>query len=237
MKKAILLILFLMFLTLPSFAGTASVFENTSANKLRETIITLYTLEGAHIESYQNNVNSFSISKNNLTSLYNTKANFNYSIVQKGKDSVVSLTMSVGVGGYASVATLYCEEKAELDRIKDKLFGYYSYGLAYPVKIYFYNEYDENGRLMQKNIIGGSQIFRGFKLTGVKYDAKAKGLYIGDRIVKVNGKKVGKYTVPELENLLKPMSKKDVVDITYKRKGKLKDVRLVPTFVKPSVNL
>ena len=93
------------------------------------------------------------------------------------------------------------------------------------------------GILIQKNVIAGEQRILGFKLTAVKYDAKKKGLYIGDRIKKVNGIKLSKYSSPELAKIFKPTSENDEIEITYKRQGKLKNIKLKPTFTKTENNL
>ena len=50
MIKIILLICLLLFACQSGFAGTASVFNNIDADNLRDQIIKLYTLEGAHVD-------------------------------------------------------------------------------------------------------------------------------------------------------------------------------------------
>lgn len=237
MKKIILLICLLLFACQSGFAGTASVFNNIDADNLRDQIIKLYTLEGAHVDNYVTNANSFSISKNQVSSMYNARVVYDYTIVQDKKNSIVSLTMSYGVGAYPNAAGLSSYEQKELDRIKSKILGTYSYGLGYKEKVYFYNEYNQDGILIQKNVMAGAQRILGFKLTAVKYDAKNKGLYIGDRIKKVNGVKLSKYSRPELARIFKPTSENDEIEITYKRKGNFKNVILKPTFVKTENNL
>ncbi len=237
MKKLIFTMFVFLIANNVCFAGTATIFSNANAANLRDKIIKLYALEGAQIENYVTNTNSFSISKNKLSSIYNIRLNYNYTIVQDGKNSIVSLAMSTGIGAYQDSATLSSQEQQELDRVKGKISGYYSYGLAYSEKIYFYNEYNENGVLIQQNVIAPAQRILGVKLTAVNYDAKKKGLYIGDRIKKVNGKKISKYSRPDLAKIFKPTSQNDIIEITYKRKGEIKTVKLYPTFIKADERL
>ena len=237
MKRFILVLLFFVFTCSYCLAGTAGIFDNYKADKLRDKIIKLYVLEGAQVENYVTNANSFSIAKNNVSYGYNFRELYNYTIVQDGKNAVVSLAISSGVGAYSNFANLTSSEQKELERVKGIISGYYSYGLSFPEKTYFYNEYNQDGMLVQKNVIAGSQRFRGFKLTAVSYDAKAKGLYIGDRIIKVNGIKLKKYSRPELAKLFKPTSKDDFIDITYKRGKIIKDIRINAEFVKPKAGL
>ena len=235
--KKFFLILFLLLFGQICFAGTSDVFDNINAGQLRDKIIKLYALEGAHVDNYLNNANSFTISKNQATSIYNARVIYDYTIVQDNKNSIVSLTISYGMGNYPNSAGLSSYEQKELDRIKAKIIGIYSYGLGYKEKIYFYNEYTGDGILVQKNIMAGSQRILGFKLTAVNYDAKDKGLYIGDRIKKVNGVKLSKYSRTDLAKIFKPASENDVIEITYKRDGHLNNVKLKPVFVKSDINL
>ena len=90
MKKIILLICLLLFACQSRFAGTASVFNNIDGDNLRDQIIKLYTLEGAHVDNYVTNANSFSISKNHVSSMYNARVVYDYTIVQDKKNSIVS---------------------------------------------------------------------------------------------------------------------------------------------------
>ena len=237
MKKYLLALLSLFFISSVSYAGTANIFENCDATKLKDKIIKLYTLEGAQVENYVTNTNSFSISKNTVEGIYNYRYSYNYTIVQDKKNAIVSLAMSYGLGGNPNSASFSSDETKELSRVKNKILGYFSYGLAFKETQYFYTECNQEGAYIVKDVYAGSQRIRGFKLTAVNYDAKAKGLYIGDRIKKINDIKISKYSRPALASLFKPTSKNDYIDITYKRKGELKSVRLVPTFVKADPRL
>lgn len=237
MKKVLLALLSLLFISSTSYAGTANIFENCDATKLKDKIIKLYTLEGAQVENYITNANSFSISKNTVEGIYNYRYIYNFTIVQDNKNSIVSLAMSSALGGYPAAASPTSSEAKELGRIKGKILGYYTYGLGFKEKVYFYTEYNQDGVALVKDVSAGAQRIKGFKLTAVNYDAKAKGLYIGDRIKKVNGIKISKYPKPELAKLFKPTSKNDFIDITYKRRSEFKDVRIVPTFVNADTRL
>jgi hypothetical protein len=93
MKKFILTFLSLFCITQMSYAGTANVFENFDANKLREKLVKLYTLEGAQVENYTTNANSFSVSKNVMDGFYNYRQTYNYTIVQDNKNVIISLNV------------------------------------------------------------------------------------------------------------------------------------------------
>ena len=93
MKRFLTVLVALFLVQVSSYAAT-TIIENYDATKLKQDIIGIYTLRGAVIESNELNKYSFSIKTGYIT-LWNIRSfRKNITIVQRGKDCLLSLTTS-----------------------------------------------------------------------------------------------------------------------------------------------
>lgn len=243
MKKLLLVLSVFMLLQCNANAAT-TVIKNYDAAKLKQDIVGIYALRGATIDSNKLNDYSFSVKTRYLTlwSAYAFKKNF--TIVQSGKDCILSLVTNSYVSAY-DVKELYVLEK--------ELKGGYTYGLnyfiklkAYPNKTYMSDGIDSNGtptRISNSNEAASVYYFyitpkstiRGPKLISTSYSAKEQGLQAKNRIVEINNKHVNKYKAEELWELLNPTSANQTIKIGYKEKcgAKVKHVTLQSKYQKP----
>lgn len=242
--KKLLFALSLFILAQCNANAATTVIQNYDAAKLKQDIVGIYALRGATIDSNKLNDYSFSVKTRYLTlwSAYAFKKNF--TIVQSGKDCILSLVTNSYISAY---------DAKELYVLEKELKGGYTYGLNYFIKLkanpnknYMSDGIDSNGTptrisnsneaelIYVYNVVPKSTM-RGPKLISTSYSAKEQGLKSKNRIVEINDKHINKYKPEELWKLLNPTSANQTIKIGYKEKcgAKVKHVTLQSKYQKP----
>ena len=221
MRKIFILITVLFFIVLPSFATVEYTFDNMDSNSVKAGISKYILTKGGkvfHGESYE--LNTFQAIEQVRDKTYGLCTyNYLFNITPISNGSKLKLTVLRNSYGSKGVQVDLTTEQQVMDKIKATIQGRFLYVLGFE-----FDYYDtQKGKVKAPK---GKQT--GIVLTAVKYDARKKGLMVGDVIVEINGESIVDMPIEKYKTVLFAKSMTDTLTLTYKRNGKLATVTIMP---------